>query len=155
MEWPAAGITFLFNQMNSWISLNSLIASFIHPNQTNQFNQSFNLMKSNYIISANEPIKNQINSLVDLFDFWVASGRWRPTNSANQSHFINSLISLKRNEGVEWNWRLIWRRGRLQTQPNNFTKSIKENKINFISLLIGLLFELIVCCAARAHCAHS
>ena len=127
MEWPAAGITFLFNQMNSWISLNSLIASFIHPNQTNQFNQSFNLMKSNYIISANEPIKNQINSLVDLFDFWVASGRWRPTNSANQSHFINSLISLKRNEGVEWNWRLNGEWG----AHNKEMKSTNQKKFNF------------------------
>ena len=40
---------------------------------------------------------------------WAAAGG--QTSSAIQSHFINSFISLWKKWSVEWNWRLIWRKG--------------------------------------------
>ena len=81
----------------------------------------------------------------------------RESSQRQQKQQMNSLLfsinSTLLIDEREWMNLFVfdWRKGAAAShQPNNFTKSIKENKINFISLLIGLLFELIVCFAAHS-----
>ena len=80
------------------------------------------------------------------------TGRWRPTNSANQSPFAFSSFLFKRNEEEKANGMIDLANGG-QRFANSTTLSIQQ-KPNFFGLLMNGR-EIVDGCAQPARCAPS